>query len=815
MSGLRSRFGGIQWPVGIILVGPVILLGRFLINGQALYWGLPLLQFIPWQAEAFEQIKSGIIPFWNPLSGMGSPLLANYQLALFYPATWCLFIFYLIGSTAWLAWGNTLVMFFHLIWAGIGAVLTMERIGLGRLNQAIAGLAFSLSAFLVSRLGFSGEVWVAAWLPWVIWSISGKRFLPIVICLTFQLLAGHAQLAWYSILFAVGWTVVWGWYRARWDGIFRSLLRLLAAGILAGLLAAIQLVPTAEYLAQSQRGNEVDYETALSYSFSPYHLINFIVPDFWGNPGLGNYIGNTNYWENAGYVGVMPLIFALTSLIFVFKRRKRADLPDAHPDESTSSIHDAFYDRGRKQSQYQANRWLCFQDEVPRVMDTPGLLVGFLWITAVGGFILALGKFSPVFPLLFRHIPTFNMFNGPARFLLWTVFSLALLAGIGAQNFGMAHGRGLYWLRMGSAGAGAMTAGAFLVPLFGFGLRPGVSTAVAAAGFWGLIGGIFWLIQSSPKVRTSQPWLTVGLVFVVFFDLLTAVWWLNPAAEIQLFAIKSDLSQKFMFSESGSRLYLPPADEYEIKYNRLFRFDDFGHADKLKQAIEQILPNTHLLQGVPSINNFDPLIPGRYYSMMRYIGGLDPFSRESWLRLMNVGVVEKLSPSSREEVVFEILPGASRFSWSDCVIFTDDESSTWAELVTRMSGHEKPPLILEGKRGVDSQSNRCTNNGMTTLEILEDQPVRLSLWVKTSQDGFLMTADTWYPGWKATIDSQPVQMYRSDYIFRAVELPAGQHLVEFAYQPWSFHIGAVLSLTGLVLVTIIILMHSKWRNEHK
>ncbi len=60
-------------------------------TGKAMFWGTPMLQFSPWWAQAWRTLQSGQLPLWNPLVGMGAPLLANYQSALLYPPTWVYF----------------------------------------------------------------------------------------------------------------------------------------------------------------------------------------------------------------------------------------------------------------------------------------------------------------------------------------------------------------------------------------------------------------------------------------------------------------------------------------------------------------------------------------------------------------------------------------------------------------------------------------------------------------------------------------------------------------------------------------------------
>jgi len=64
-------------------------------------------------------------------------------------------------------------------------------------------------------------------------------------------------------------------------------------------------------------------------------------------------------------------------------------------------------------------------------------------------------------------------------------------------------------------------------------------------------------------------------------------------------------------------------------------------------------------------------------------------------------------------------------------------------------------------------------------------------------------ADSDYPGWAATVDDEPTPIYRANLAFRAVQVPAGVHTVEFTYRPWWMLAGAfvsVVSLLGILLM---------------
>jgi uncharacterized membrane protein YfhO len=71
--------------------------------------------------------------------------------------------------------------------------------------------------------------------------------------------------------------------------------------------------------------------------------------------------------------------------------------------------------------------------------------------------------------------------------------------------------------------------------------------------------------------------------------------------------------------------------------------------------------------------------------------------------------------------------------------------------------------------------------------------------------GFLVTSDAYYPGWSATIDGQEARLYRADYAFRGVAVPAGNHVVKFTYRPRRFPLAAGVSLASVALLATVAL----------
>jgi hypothetical protein len=89
-----------------------------------------------------------------------------------------------------------------------------------------------------------------------------------------------------------------------------------------------------------------------------------------------------------------------------------------------------------------------------------------------------------------------------------------------------------------------------------------------------------------------------------------------------------------------------------------------------------------------------------------------------------------------------------------------------------------------------------------TARLTEDAPERVVVAVDATRDGILVLADSWMPGWAATLDGAPVPMAPADLAFRAVAVPAGQHEVVFSYSSrmWELgRLGGLLGLAGLAL----------------
>ena len=757
-----------------LVAAPFLLFSVPILTGKALFWGTPSLQFIPWWDFAWDQLLQGNVPHWNPWVGMGAPLIANYQSALFYPLYWIYGFLYLIGGVELMSWGTTIMVPLHMVWAGLGMAYLVEKMGGKRLASAVSGLSFSLSGYLVARAGFLSINAAASWFPWVmafsyllVQRNQLRHTLMLGMIFGFQFLAGHAQTAWYTVLFSGLWILYWllisgnrNDLRNQLRKYGKCLMQWVAAGVLGAALAAVQLLPTLEYLLVSQRAEAVDYQAAMTYSFWPWRFLTLISPDLFGTPVRGTYWGYGNYWEDALYVGIFPLLMVAAFVIFTFQREKATNT------KKKKKVAGG----GRK-------------------------LVIFLLSVIVLSFLLAMGDRTPIFPFLYRNVPTFDLFQAPTRFTLWVEFCLALLAGLGADSIKKPRKRGLYWNRLAVAGSGAVTLGAGLAWYFLDQVELTFIRAFTLTGLFALGASVLWLVKpAAGKKKRGRVWQWSVVIFVIA-DLIYAGWGLNPVIN------RTFYEKNRLVKEPEDRIYIAEQDEREIKFERYFRFDSYYPEGGWRGLRETLLPNLNMLEKVEVANNFDPLLPGRYQTWMNHLQQTEPDVQDIMLDLMAVNTT--VTFDSGQGAIFEDRAEARSAPYliTGCARYVKHGEDSLAMI----TGNEIDPrevVILEGKeRKFDGQDCR---SGRGSWEVIKDSPGHLILDLAVEDDGWLMWSQVYYPGWRGLIDGQAVEVHRANYLYQALPVQSGRQQVEFIYQPRSLWLGGAVSgaviLGGLLWV---------------
>ena len=77
-------------------------------------------------------------------------------------------------------------------------------------------------------------------------------------------------------------------------------------------------------------------------------------------------------------------------------------------------------------------------------------------------------------------------------------------------------------------------------------------------------------------------------------------------------------------------------------------------------------------------------------------------------------------------------------------------------------------------------------------------PNQVVIEAHPATDALLVLADAYADDWEVRVDGQPARLYRTNYAFRGVWLPAGRHTIEMSYQPRAFTAGLALAMLTMV-----------------
>jgi hypothetical protein len=388
-------------------------------------------------------------------------------------------------------------------------------------------------------------------------------------------------------------------------------------------------------------------------------------------------------------------------------------------------------------------------------------------LALIGG-VLALGAYTPVHQLLYQILPGFASFRAPARFILLTSFSLAILSGYALTDL-RKEKRALIWC------ATLVCISAILIPstYLGFNRQPNPIPLVIT----------FTLILIA-CVSIYFNWRKV-LLLTLF---------------VELFSFGAFVEVDRLDPYQGYKR--TPAVDYLLAQPGPLRID---------VATTQWQPNLPQIYGLESIYGiFNPLTLNHYYV---YYWSVDHRGspRYNFLNAQYV-IADKDKPPAdstfipifNEDPDVDIYLNTNampRVSLIYNAIITDDP----AKIVFSSSFNPASQVVL------DQPSNHLTtqppNNPTSNLFYTEYRAGSFTVVAQTSSPAYLVFSEVWYPSWTATINNKPAQILRANTAFMAVEVPAGESIVTFNFTSPTLMIGAII--TGITILLSIFILTRK------
>ncbi|MDP3998708.1 MAG: YfhO family protein [bacterium] len=695
-----------------------------------------------------EAIRHFSLPLWTPDIAMGFPLFAEGQSGSLYPPNLLLALL-----PPFLALNWSIILTF--IIAGLGTYFYVRSLGFTRFSAFISAVVFMFSAFFITRAKHLNMIAVAAWVPFLFYftrkffdKLEWRYSLFLGIILALQFLAGHPQMTFFSLLVFLLYFIFEAWEAGKKHGFSSvfplAFLCLILIPLIGLALAAVQILPTIELLGQGERLDWTLY-SATDYPFDPRNLLTFISPYYFGNPALGSYRENIHatgvFWENASYIGLLPLILALGTIWQVIRRKIR-------------SAHLLFF-------------------------------IGL----AIFSLLMMLGRFTPVFGFLWENVPGFALFRFPTRFNLFLIFSLAILAGFGAQKLAGKLGR----LK--------------LVPPRG---QP--KTQIIKPGEEEF--HFSWPLQDWQTQAVICGFILIDLfVFAQsYVGKIGASWWLAEPETVQFFKKDQGLYRVWSITQYGESPYqslgwkkpleplvairktLPP--NINLEYH-LPSFTDRGWFEGGLSSARRNRLERWLLN-----ENKDEVIMGKILGLFN-VKYLLTFSPTGSFEMKDVASFDLGKEFGLPLKIYENGQNMPRFYYVPEAMVAPNEELLFRALSDYKFLPTKTVLLEKEPRQVPPKFEG------TLDDFKKDNPLTLKKYASTEvviearikDHGFLVLSDPYYPGWKVKVDGKEKEILPADYLIRAVELTPGEHEIRFFYDPLPFKIGAGIS--GLTLLSLI------------
>ena len=701
------------------------------------------LMFHPFAIYAGDEVRAGRFPLWNPHTFGGAPFFANPQTALLFPLTALLYVLpYALALT--------LMSVLKLSAAGLGMYWFLRRLDLVRPAAFIASVTFAFSALLITWLQWSyASAVVLLPLLFAVTEIMKERpewrvvaGLSGVIALAF--FAGYPQrvVCWLLVL------GIWVLHRARTaHEPLRFAARWAVGGVLGILLAAVQLLPFAEYLRNSA---VLAYRSEWMLYFPlPFRsLIAVLMPYFFGSPTGKDFWGPINFNEFSLSVGILPwLLLPVTALA------------------ARSEVGTKYF--------------------AAMLMLSASVIYG---VPVIGAALAGL-------PVLGASIATRNadLF----------VFSLSALCGIALNaltKLGAASRPAISLAVRVAFGALMVTALAFVAGYYAIAaLRPMVAP-LWAQFLWLLLISMLGTILILRLIQRSSagPWPWAALAGVQLAALLPLAVTYNPVVDARLLDYSPPPVVKHLqarSAEDGGRALFSGIGAANL--GTIFRLYEFGGYDGMTpRYVEQLADPRGSLESYTSgalrvtVDTPSPILD---VLGVRYVvlpaGAASPAPHFTLdYQGPDAVVYRNAHALPRAFVVFR-----ARTCLDDAVALAQIESG-------QIDVHNE--VVIAGCRDMPTgpdAGGRLANATITTSTA--DHVV-----ISTTSDaaGYLVLSDSWFPGWRAWVDGVEHTVLRADHALRAVALPPGRHEVQFRYVPSTVRWGLALSgLASLVIVALV------------
>lgn len=705
----------------------------------------PVIQIYPWKKTVVDNFKNKSLPLWNPYSFSGQPLAANIQSSPFFFLN---LLFFVMPFN--IAWGIQIIIVTLL--AGVFMYLFLsEKISIT--SAIFASFLLPLAGSFLAWMTWSNIVATAMWLPLILLSIEkifkkveSTWFLVLTFAASQTIFAGHWQIAAYAFLASIAYLI---FTQIQVDLnrniIPRESLGKLSVIILAFTLGfficAIQIIPSLEFIENSARSADQSYYPGRQDWFlPPQNLIQLVAPDFFGNPATQNYWGIWNYAEFVTYIGILPLYFAILSLI----KRPKIAMP------------------------------LFF----------------------IGGFSLILALSNPIskIPYLFK-IP-FIASSQPSRVVFILVFSLVALSGFGLNYFLKEKNKKI--LLIPALTIFILCFCLLLLTFFFKNIFPAVDSlnpsqiALRNLILPIVLSLITIFIVILKIIKIPRKLLILIIFAVTISDVFRFAYKFTPFTQTSQVFPRTAITDYLKVQERPFRIMSTDRRILHPNISAVYRAESVDGYDPLflknyAQFISSIQSesfSTSLsFNRIVTPQNYDPKILSLLN--IKYIASFDEMNNSSLEKILEEGQTKLYQNKS-------FIP---RAFFVNEVKKVDTKEQEYKIL---LSSDFNPRISA-----VSQEVLSPYKEDFGSVHFLSYGDQSFSLKTENTDMAPLIVSNINYPGWNALIDSLPAHIYEVNTSFQAVIVPGGSHVIDFAFKPQSFYNGAYISIAALVIAILL------------
>jgi hypothetical protein len=536
----------------------------------------------------------------------------------------------------------------------------------------------------------------------------------------------------------------------------------------------VQLLPTAELISQSRRDQAIPAAEALMWSLQPSSLIGLLLPTLDADTslaiGLRLLLTREVPFLLSPYIGVIAVLGSCC--------------------------------------------WFRVARTKERAITLA--LIGF-------SLLFAFGSYTPIYTFLYTWVPILHVMRFPEKYYYLTFALLVFITVRGLRQVDDNEKSHTPWILATSILA------AWLVTYVTFRIRPQLLWDIVQPRY----PGTAYLATNLTTIATIlvilEKQIAISLTLALLFGLnrlgLLRGTLFRPLLVVTIFLDLSSANKPLHFlrdenvvqsaariieqppADHGRLFYYPPGNNLHPGFIWIAANPTYEKATEIVQ--DNLLPNAGMLYGFEYFQDIDALSRRSYTNFLNFINALPVDHRGKLLRALNVKYVvafHQLNVPGLKFIrefpehysrLYEVTDAVPRAYLVSRGIYDQDPIST----LRRIASDDFDPLhevVLDAPTRVTRQ---FSFRGDARIKLYQNDQVQIN--AQLNEPGILVLTDAFYPGWKVFVDGKEQRILRANYLFRGVELAAGNHRVEFVYDPLSFKIGWIISLlTAAALISI-------------